>query len=196
MAPSEYDDELWLMVPEDPGPPPKAEIKFVKKLGRVDGAALDLGCGDGRLTAELRARRIVGADVSDVALERARTRLAKLDVRLVPLTPDRRLPFRDNEFELVLCAETIEHVVDVQMLLSEIRRVLAPGGRVAISTPAHSRLTGLSMLLRGFERGFDPLSPHVRFFSSRSLRTLLDEMGFEIDSVRRRGGTLFVVASR
>src|SRR3954451_813440 len=116
MAPSTYDDDLWQLVPEDPGPPPAALVDFVHELGRADGAALDLGCGDGRLTAELRARRIVGADVSDIALERARTRLAKLDVHLVPLTPDRRLPFRDNEFELVLCAETIEHVVDVQML--------------------------------------------------------------------------------
>src|SRR3954471_19968156 len=107
------------MVPEDTGPPPKHLVDFVTKLGRVEGAALDLGCGDGRLTPALRARRIVGADVSDIALERARRRLAEIEVHLVPLTPDRALPFRDNEFDLVLCAETLEHVVDVQMLLSE-----------------------------------------------------------------------------
>src|SRR4051794_20314180 len=169
------------MVPEDTGPPPKHLVDFVTKLGRVEGAALDLGCGDGRLTPSLRARRIVGADVSEVALERARTRLKELEIELVPLTPDRALPFPDNSFDLVLCAETIEHVVDVQVLLSEVRRVLTPGGRLAISTPAHGRMTGLSMLLRGFERNFDPLSPHIRFFSARSLGTLLDEMGFTID---------------
>jgi SAM-dependent methyltransferase len=196
MAPSVYDDELWQMVPEDPGPPPDDLVEFVTGLGRVEGTALDLGCGDGRLTPSVRARKIVGADVSDVALERARTRLKELEIDLVPLTPDRALPFADNSFELVLCAETIEHVVDVQVLLSEVRRVLVPGGRVAITTPAHGRLTGLSMLLRGFERTFDPLSPHVRFFSARSLGTLLDEMGFTVDSSRVKHGTLFVVASR
>jgi ubiquinone/menaquinone biosynthesis C-methylase UbiE len=196
MAPSKYDDELWQMVPEDPGPPPKELVDFVVALGRVDGAALDLGCGDGRLTPSLRARRIVGADVSDVALERARARLAEREIELVPLTPERALPFADNSFELVLLAETIEHVVDVQVLLSEVRRVLVPGGRVAVTTPAHGRLTGLSMLLRGFERTFDPLSPHIRFFSARSLATLLDEMGFTIESSRVKRGTLFVVASR
>jgi ubiquinone/menaquinone biosynthesis C-methylase UbiE len=184
------------MVPEEAGPPPPELVEFVHELGRVEGSALDLGCGDGRLTPELRARRIVGADVSDVALERARRRLQKIDIDLVALTPDRALPFADNEFELVLSAETIEHVVDVQMLLSEVRRVLQPGGRLAITTPAHGRGTGLSLLLRGFERTFDPLSPHVRFFSARSLATLLDEMGFEVESSRAKSGTLFVVASR
>jgi len=69
-----------------------------------------------------------------------------------------------------LRAETIEHVRDVQLLLSEVRRVLRPGGTLALTTPAHGRLTGLAVLARGFERSFDPLSPHVRFFTARSLR--------------------------
>jgi SAM-dependent methyltransferase len=194
--PSEYDDELWQLVPDEDGPPDQALADFVHGLGRVEGAALDLGCGDGKLTGELRARRIVGADVSDIALERAQRRLKALDIELAPLTPDRALPFADNEFDLVLMAETIEHVVDVQMLLSEVRRVLAPGGRLAITTPAHGRRTGLSLLLRGFERAFDPLSPHVRFFSAASLGGLLDDLGFDVESIRSRGGTLFAVAKR
>jgi ubiquinone/menaquinone biosynthesis C-methylase UbiE len=196
MAPSTYDDELWELVPEEPGPPPKPLVEFVHGLGRVDGAALDLGCGDGRLTPELRARRIVGADVSAVAIGRARQRLEKIDIELVELTPDRALPFPDNSFDLVLCAETIEHVVDVQTFVSEIRRVLIPGGRVAVTTPAHGRRTGLSLFLRGFERAFDPLSPHLRFFSAASLRGLLEEMGFEVKSVKASRGTLFAVAER
>jgi ubiquinone/menaquinone biosynthesis C-methylase UbiE len=195
-VPSEYDDELWELVPEDPGPPPKHLVDFVHSLGRREGAALDVGCGDGRLTLELRARRIVGADVSPVALERARTRVAQRDIELVELTPGAVLPFEDNSFDLVLLAETIEHVVDVQSLLSEVRRVLRPGGELALTTPAHGRLTGLALLLRGFERAFDPLSPHLRFFSRRSLAGLLEEMGFDVRSVRRRRGTLMVRATR
>ncbi len=40
------------------------------------------------------------------------------------LEPDAPLPFDGREFDLVLCAETIEHVHDLQLFLSEVRRVL------------------------------------------------------------------------
>ena len=156
--------------------------------------ALDVGCGDGRLTAELQAGHVVAADVSEVALERARRRLP--EARVLLLSPDAPLPLEDGAFELVLCAETIEHVRDLQLLLSEARRVLAPGGRLAVTTPAHGRLTGLDILVRGFERRFDPLSPHLRFLTRRSLSELLDGLGFEPGTVRREAGTLLAVARR
>jgi SAM-dependent methyltransferase len=193
---SEYDDELWELVPDDPGPPPAHLVEFVQSLGRRDGAVLDLGCGDGRLTLELRGRRIVGADVSRVALDRARERVAKREIELVAVTPGAVLPFADGTFDLVLLAETIEHVVDVEALLSEARRVLREDGEIAVTTPAHGRRTGLSLLLRGFERSFDPLSPHVRFFSRASLAAMLGEAGFDAPSVRRRDGTLLARAAR
>lgn len=193
---SEYDDELWELVPEEPGPPPAHLTGFVQSLGRREGSVLDLGCGDGRLTLELRAGRVVGADVSRVALDRARARVAGHDIELVELTAGTVLPFDDGAFDLVLCAETIEHVVDTQALLSEARRVLKPGGELAVTTPAHGRITGLSLFLRGFERAFDPLSPHLRFFSRNSLTALLGEMGFAVRSVRRSSGTLLARATR
>jgi SAM-dependent methyltransferase len=87
-------------------------------------------------------------------------------------------------------------VRDVQLLLSEARRVLRPGGRLAISTPAHGRRTALGLLVRGFDSRFDPLSPHLRFLSARSLRRLLDALGFEVESLRRRRGDLLAVARR
>lgn len=193
MTPSRYDDELWELVPVDGGPPPGELVEFVEQLGHVR-AALDLGCGDGRLTAALDAARLTAADVSDVALERAAARLPGAET--VALEPDAPLPFADNAFDLVLCAETVEHVRDLQLLLSEARRVLRPGGRLALTTPAHSRLTGLEVFTRGFERRFPPLSPHLRFLTRRSLAALLRDLGFEPGRVRRRGATLMVVATR
>lgn len=190
---SRYDDELWELVPPEPGPPPPHLVEFVRGLGPV-GSALDLGCGDGRLSAELDADELTCADVSRVALERARTRLP--GARLAPLVPDSDLPFGDASFDLVLCAETLEHVRDAQLLLSEVRRVLRPGGRLALTTPAHGRMTGLAILTLGFERRFDPLSPHLRFLTRRSLRELLDALGFEPGRVRGRGGSLLVEARR
>jgi ubiquinone/menaquinone biosynthesis C-methylase UbiE len=180
---SRYDDELWELVPDDPGPPPPALREFVESLGHAE-RVLDLGCGDGRLSAGLDAAELTAADVSRVALERARTRLPH--ARIAELEPDAALPFDDGAFDLVLCAETIEHVRDVQLLLSEIRRVLRPGGVLAVTTPASRPLV----------RAPDPLSPHLRFFTHRSLRRLLDELGFEVESLERGSGSLLVRATR
>ena len=168
-------------------------MAFVESLPAV-GRALDLGCGDGRLGASLAARELVAADVSTVALERARRRLPGAETVLVE--PDAPLPFEDSSFDLVLCAETIEHVRDLQLLLSEVRRVLRPGARLALTTPAHGRLAGLDVLMRGFERRFDPLSPHIRFFTARSLARLLTGLGFDVSARRRRARTLLVEARR
>jgi ubiquinone/menaquinone biosynthesis C-methylase UbiE len=180
---SRYDDELWELVPEDAGPPPEHLREFVRSLGRVD-RALDLGCGDGRLTAELDAVELTAADVSAVALERARRRLP--DATLLLVHTDAVLPFDDGGFDLVMCAETLEHVRDVQLFLSEARRVLRPGGTLAITTPATPPLM----------RPPDPLSPHLRFFTRHSLERLLGELGFDVRSLERRSGSLLAVAAR
>ena len=180
---SRYDDELWELVPEEPGPPPRALAEFVASLGPVE-RALDLGCGDGRLSASLRAGELTLADVSAVALARAEARLPQ--ARTVELEPDAPLPFADSSFDLVVCAETIEHVRDVQLLLSEVRRVLRPGGVLGLTTPA----------ARALMRPADPLSPHLRHFTRRSLARVLDELGFEVASLRRSAGTLFATATR
>ncbi|MEA2417812.1 MAG: hypothetical protein QOE60_18 [Thermoleophilaceae bacterium] len=180
---SRYDDELWELVAPDPGPPPAHLVDFVRGLGRVE-RALDVGCGDGRLTAALDAADLTAADVSRVALERAGPRLPA--ARVVELEPDAPLPFEDGSFDLVLAAETVEHVRDLQLLLSELRRVLVPGGQLALSTPATAPLVGPA----------NPFSPHLRRFTRRSLRRALDELGFEVDSLERRRGTLLARASR
>jgi SAM-dependent methyltransferase len=190
---SGYDDEIWRLVPVEAGPPPRHLVRFVRGLPPVE-SALDLGCGDGRLSRELRASHLTLADVSGVALERARRALP--DAELVQLEPDAPLPLEDSSFELVLSAETLEHVRDVQLLLSETRRVLRPGGMLALTTPAHGRRTALAALFSGFEHRFDPLSPHIRFFTARSLRTLLSDLGFEVASLARESGTLLARAIR
>ena len=188
-----YDDEIWEAVPQDPGPHPAHLVRFVRGLAAAQDA-LDLGCGDGRLTSELRAERLAAADVSGVALERARETLQA--ARLVHLEPDSPLPFADTSFDLVLCAETLEHVRDVQGLLSEARRVLRAGGTLALTTPAHGRATAARALILGWERVLDPLSPHLRFFTRGSLRRLADQMGFEVRSLERERGTLLLLATR
>ena len=180
---SRYDDELWELVPDDPGPPPGHLADFVRGLGRVE-RALDVGCGDGRLTTGLDAAHVTVAAVSAVALERARARPP--GAAFAELDPDAPFPLGDSAFDLVLCAETVEHVRDLQLFLSEIRRVLRPGGELALTTPATPPLAPPE----------DPLSPHLRRFTRRSLRRVLGELGFEVRSLERRSGTLLARAKR
>jgi ubiquinone/menaquinone biosynthesis C-methylase UbiE len=182
-----YDDELWELVPEDPGPPPAHIVDFVGSLAPAD-RALDFGVGDGRVAAEIETIKLVGADVSQVALDRATTRLPQAELVLVE--PDQPLPFADNEFDLVTAIETLEHVRDVQLALSEIRRVLRPGGRLALTTPASARWR---LLFRGVEH---PFSPHIRSFTRRSLRTTLETMGFHVLELDTSHATLFALAIR
>jgi SAM-dependent methyltransferase len=181
--PSRYDDELWELVAVEPGPPPPHLVDFVRSLGHVE-RALDVGCGDGRLTRELDAAALTLADVSRVALERAAARLPS--AATVELEPDAPFPLGDGAFDLVLSAETIEHVRDVQLFLSEIRRVLRPGGELALTTPSTPP----------FVRPEDPLSPHLRRFTRHTLARVLGDLGFELRSLERRTGTLLARAAR
>ena len=75
---------------------------------------------------------------------------------------------------------------DLQLVLSEVRRVLRPGGTLALTTPAN----------RALVRPPDPLSPHLRLFTRRSLARVLGELGFDVRSLERRAGTLLARATR
>jgi SAM-dependent methyltransferase len=158
------------------------------------GSVLDLGCGDGRLTVELRARELTAADVSLVALKRARRRLP--EATIVLLEPGKRLPFENESFELVLCADTIQDVQDVAQLVADVKRVLTPGGMLALTTPVYGRRTGLTVLRRGFGPVFDPRAPALRFLTRRSLGDLLDLAGFHSITIARKDGRLLATARR
>ena len=123
--------------------------------------------------------RAVGVDVAEAALARARVRHPALDFRLVPV--EGPLPLEDNAFDLVWASEVIEHVADTGRWLSEARRVLAPGGRLLVTTPSHGRLR---VALGGVERFSDPLGDHLHLYTKASLRTLLGEFGFGEVQVR------------
>ncbi len=172
----DYYEDLWERLPAELDPPSlERRLRFLRGEVRGGDRALDLGCGTGEFTAALAqaGAEAIGVEVAEAALKRARARHSELDFRLVPF--DGPLPFEDSSFDLVWASEVIEHVADTGQWLSEVRRVLAPGGRLLVTTPSHGRLR---VALGGVERFSDPLGDHLHLYTRRSLRTLLDEFGF------------------
>jgi SAM-dependent methyltransferase len=195
-----YYEDLWEGLPDELEPPLLGpRLAFLRGAARPGDRALDVGCGTGEFTAALAqaGAQTVGVDVAQAALDRARTRHPELDFRLVPI--DGPLPFEVGAFDLVWASEVIEHVADTARWMSEIRRVLAPAGRLLLTTPSHGRLL---LAVGGIERFSEPLGDHLHLYSKRSLRALLDDFGFEQIEVRAVDGppllkrSLFARASR
>lgn len=172
----EYYEELWERLPEDLEPEDLAVRRaFLLAHVRPGDRALDLGCGDGRLTAELAAAAgmVTGADVAETALRRARR--AHPGISFTRVDFDGGLPFEDGAFDLVWAGEVIEHVADTARWLSEVRRVIAPGGRLVLTTPNHGRL---ALALRGVDHYAPVLGDHLHLYTPRALGELLSAFGF------------------
>jgi 2-polyprenyl-6-hydroxyphenyl methylase/3-demethylubiquinone-9 3-methyltransferase len=191
MPSREYHEGLWRGMPEGLEPP-QLELRRKFLLGHVRRGerVLDVGCGEGLLTSELAqaGAEVLGIDVAEEPLARARRRDPGLDLRLVDGEGPWQLP--DARFDLVWGGEVIEHVADTAAWLSEIRRVLRSGGALLLSTPAHGRLTRLRLALAGpaFAEHFDPRGDHLRFYTRETLTGLLGEFGFREVAVRAAGG--------
>ena len=122
----------------------------------LSGDYLDVGSGAGGLLQLIAARygvRPFACDYTD--------RLMKVQgqpVDIVDLNHD-PLPYSDNRFVLVTCAETIEHLEHYRETLREIYRVLKPGGIAVISTPNVLNLRSrVHYLTFGFPSLFGPLA--------------------------------------
>jgi SAM-dependent methyltransferase len=157
-----------------------------KRLHLTPGQrVLDLGCGEGRhaITAWLEAPvEVVGVDLAASALATAGRRARDFEpgtggdgralswVRGSGLS----LPFADSSFDRVICAEVLEHIGDYQAMLAEIRRVLKPGGVLAVSVPRFVPewvCWRLSHAYHQVEGG------HVRIFRTRALTRAVEAQG-------------------
>jgi 2-polyprenyl-3-methyl-5-hydroxy-6-metoxy-1,4-benzoquinol methylase len=186
-----YHESLWDSLPEGLEPSDWAvRLRFLLAHVRAGDRVLDVGCGEGRFAAELArvGASVVGIDVAEEPLRRARALEPDLDLRLV----DDEGPWQlaDSSFDVVWAGEVIEHVLDTAAWLSEIRRVLRSAGVLLVSTPAHSRLRllGLAVSRNAFAEHFDPRGEHLRFYSRDTLVRLIEDFGFEQVSVRSAGG--------
>src|ERR1700737_1110407 len=101
---------------------------------------LDIGCGSGTTVLDLAARvgpggHVLGADVSDQSVARARQRIAAAGLRHAEVTvadvsPH---PFKQNSFELAFSRFGVMFFSDPRAAFANLRRAMKPGGRVALA---------------------------------------------------------------
>jgi len=185
----DFYEAVWADLPADPQPWAWARRRelLLQEIGPGD-RVLDLGCGAGRFVAAAReaGADVVGVDIAEAALERARQVAPGADLRL--LGADGSVPLGHGEVDLVWCSEVLEHVPDTVGLLTEIRRVLRSGGRLLLTVPDHGRLRRTLIALARYESHYDPLGQHLRFYSRRSLTVALDATGFTDVRLAALGG--------
>jgi SAM-dependent methyltransferase len=162
---------------------------------RLDAACgcrvLDVGCGSGRHAAaalQLPGAVVVGVDVADSELAAARKRLT-LHQRLGDHGGGRwalcaadglHLPFADGRFDLVICAEVLEHVPAHERAVAEITRVLRPGGELVVSVPRR----GPERLCWALSDQYAPAEGgHIRIYRKADLIALLEQTGLWVWSV-------------
>jgi methionine biosynthesis protein MetW len=159
-----------------------------------DGArVLDVGCATGYLAAALTERgcRVVGveADPDAAALARERCELVIVGDAEDPAVRA-ELP---RDMDVLVLADVLEHLRDPWTALSDLREVLAPGGRAVVSVPNTGHWTARRAFLRGrfpyAEHGlFD--RTHLRFFTSTSARELVQRAGFAVEREQFATGPL------
>ena len=104
-----------------------------------------------------------------------------------------RFPYPDGHFSTVLCGELIEHLFEDPMhLMSEINRILKPGGHLVLTTPNVASLRAISAILQGYHPGFfhayikpadgsgEVDARHNREYAPREVHLLFENSGFEV----------------
>ena len=148
----------------------KIILNFVGRTERV----LDIGCGTSRIILDLPSA--VGMDI----LHKKLRWLKPQHDRLVRASCD-RLPFADASFDCVINSEVIEHVPDVPDIMTEMWRVLRPGGTLVLGTPDYSRRLWLIL-----EWIYGKVLPgayaheHITHYTAAGLALRLKEMGYEV----------------
>ena len=141
-------------------------------------SVLDVGCGEGVLTAEWADRlgdgRIVGIDLDDAKLraEWAKRERPNLEFRAEEAT---RLSFGDDEFDLAAAIEVLEHVPEPEATLAEMARVAR--SHLLVSVPREPLWRGLNMARGAYLRDLGNTPGHLNHWSKRGFASLLRRYG-------------------
>lgn len=148
-----------------------------KKSNRI----FDLGCGDGSVAAALASRgfEVHGIDPSEQGIAIANRRHPTLNLRQGSAYDDLATAF--GKFPIVISLEVVEHIYAPRKYISTLRSLLDDDGYAIISTPYHGYWKNLTLALMGkMDSHFTALwdHGHIKFWSFKTLRALLEEAGF------------------
>jgi methionine biosynthesis protein MetW len=154
---------------------------------------LDIGCWNGDFLSRIRDAQIFselwGVDLITASVQAAQVKGFQAEVVDLNSEP---LPFVDGHFDAVTILAVIEHVFDPYAMISEIHRVLRPGGSLAIAVP---NVGSFSNRMRIFWGRIPVTSPdpgwdggHLHYFTRHDLDRFLRSAGFEILQRKTTGG--------
>jgi SAM-dependent methyltransferase len=144
---------------------------------------LDLGCGEGQLTAKIAAAgaKVFGVDASPDMVEATQRR--GIDARLCNAE---RLPFQ-SEFDAVFSNAALHWVRDQDAMLAGVRRALRPGGRFVAEMGGHGNIAAIRVALMAvLERhGFSGLEDGVNYYPTvAGYRSRLGAHGFSVEEIQ------------
>lgn len=166
----------------------RPELAVIAELaGDLRGKSLlDTAGGKGACALAMAGRgaRVVLADLTEAMLAAAKAGFLEAGVTFSAVAADtQRLPFANRTFDAVTCTRAFHHVADVPAALTEVRRVLKPGGLLLVADHSGPNRPASIRFLNELERTRD--GSHVRMFSPHEWRSLLAQAGFLLRGMRR-----------
>ena len=143
--------------------------KLIKDYKR-DTEILDIGCSIGVLIGSLKGRgfkRLRGIDIDEKAIEICRQK-GIIDIRVADAE---KTGFKDQQFDIVIASDVLEHIKDEDKALLEWHRILKSGGKLIAFVPAFKFLWSKH----------DEVNLHYRRYSKSSLIEVLKKNGFSIE---------------
>jgi 2-polyprenyl-3-methyl-5-hydroxy-6-metoxy-1,4-benzoquinol methylase len=185
--------------------PPVRKILTDLSLPSSNKRLLDLGCGNGSLTARLHdlGWSVVGIDPSQQGIAAARAKHPQLDFRQMSAYEDLRASL--GTFPVIVSLEVVEHLYSPREYVGRAFEALNDGGVFILSTPYHGYWKNLALALSGrLDQHFTALwdHGHIKFWSIPTIARLLKESGFRVDRVMRVGRvptfakSMLVIASK
>lgn len=180
------------------------ELRNILRDHLAPGAQLfELGCGNGATAAMLSN---LGYSVTAVDPSPSGIRVAEeaySHIRFAERSAYDDLTKEFGRFDAVISLEVIEHCYWPRKFADTVRALLKPGGLAVLSTPFHGYWKTLALALAGkFDSHWSPLwdGGHIKFWSEKTLRTLLEERGFtgvhflRVGRIRPFAKSMFAVA--